>query len=81
MKIPLCATWALKQQESSCSSCRVPRPNENATPNLSLVQKVITDCGGEDALGIKKWGGFPSDKASKKVSLMLCLLYDVASMR
>jgi hypothetical protein len=54
-----------------------------ATPNLSLVQKVITDCGGEDALGIKKWGGTTSDKASMQVSLnmitMLCLLHDVAS--
>ena len=56
-----------------------------ATPNLGLVQKVITDCGGEDALGIKKWGGTTSDKASMQVSLnmitMLCLLHDVASMR
>jgi hypothetical protein len=43
---------------------------KNATPNLSLVHKVITDCGREDALGIKKWGGFPSDKASKKASLI-----------
>jgi hypothetical protein len=46
-------------------------PKAGATPNLGLVQKVITDCGGKDALGIKKWGGTTSDKASMQVSLIL----------